>query len=191
MKNLNSLDDLANLLKKFRELVSQEEERITIIAANTVLASFLERIFEKGKATDDSKIGKYDTKEIWISIPIDGVSNSGLKRIGKPKGNPKKAKETKSTMYFPKGYKEFKNKAGRPSNKVNLYLTGDLFLSVKVGKNGDATVIGIVGEEEKRKAEGNEKRFGKDIFSLSNKEKQLYFRTINKEVQKLFKQIFQ
>ncbi|WP_338764173.1 hypothetical protein WAF17_21185 [Bernardetia sp. ABR2-2B] len=191
MKNIDSALDLARLFGQFRELIFQNKERITIIAANAVLASLLERIFEKGKATDGSKIGKYDTKEIWISIPVDGVSNSGLKRIGKPKGKPKKAKETKSTMYFPKGYKEFKDKTGRQSNKVNLYLTGDLFLSIKVGKNGDANVIGIVGEEEKRKAEGNEKRFGKDIFSLSNKEKQLYFRTINKEVQKLFKQIFQ
>lgn len=185
---------LAKVFEKFRMLLQQRENDIRLVAANAVLASFLERIFEKGKATDGSPIGKYSKKEIWIKVPIDGVSNANFEKIGKPKkkkgDTEKKAYPTKETMYFPNGYKEFKEKSGRKSNKVNLYLTGDLFLSVKLGQTADKTVIGIVSEEEKEKAEGNEKRFGKEIFSLSNDEKQLYFRTVNKEIEKLIKQIF-
>ena len=187
---MSEISKITQLLKLLRAKVESETPRIVTTAAFSVLAELQDRIFRDGKAADDSQIGSYSSDEIWIKIPYQGVNNSRFKKKGKPKGKDKKAKETKETMYFVGGYSEFRKKAGRQNDKVDLSLSGELARNVIVGKKGDSIVIGISTSENVKKAESLEKMYKKTIFKLTNEEKSLFLRIINRELETLFKNIF-
>lgn len=187
---MSEISKIVQLLKSLRAKVESETPRIVTTAAFSVLAELQDRIFRDGKAADGSQIGSYSTDEIWIKIPYQGVNNSRLKKKGKPKGKDKKAKETKSTMYFSGGYSEFRKKVGRQNDKVDLSLSGELARNIVVGKKDDSIVIGISTSESVKKAESLEDMYKKPIFELTNEEKSLFLRIINRELETLFKTIF-
>lgn len=187
---MSEIKQFVDKLSRYRMLIESEKERILTTAAFSVLAEMQDRIFDRGEAADGSKIGAYSSDETWIKIPITGVSNSKLKKKGKPKGKPKKSKETKETMYFKNGYSQFRKTVGRQNKNVDLSLTGSLSASIIVGKKNDSIVIGIASEDNVEKAEGNEKRYSKTIFALSNEEKLLFLRIINREIEKINRKIF-
>lgn len=164
--------------KKLENWVQQlrEDEEPMIIAVKDTVGKMAIRIFEKGLASDGSKIGNYDTtKEIW-------ADDSQLARDGDHKG--KHGADNKTT-YF-KNYQELRKKQGRESGFVNLRLTNRLQSEVLnkplnkgfngVGSPGDPEVVGelemvvSVSSQSLKKIQGNEKRFGKNIFNLTKEE---------------------
>lgn len=151
----------------------EEQEIPMIIAVKDTIAQMSVRIFDKGLAADGSKIVSYDTvRELW-------VSDSQLPRAGThtgKTGNPIK------TSYY-ENYKALREQQGRQSGFVNLKLTNRLqseFLNRPLSENitGDPNphktgeleyAVGFT-TEGKKKADGNEKRFGKKIFEASKDE---------------------
>jgi hypothetical protein len=176
--------ELITKLLRLERLILQRKDEIITTAGFELLADVTERIFVNGLAADGSKIGQYSKKEIWIPVPAFGVSNSNLSKTGK------RGKKTKSTKYFKDGYSQFRGETGRQNSFVDLNLSSQLFLSVKFGVSGSGYAIGIVGEEEAKKARGNEKRFGKDIFSLTDEERKKFLSLVSKEYNKILQEIF-
>lgn len=157
------------------------------IATRSVMALQARRIFIQGKASDNSSIGKYSTKDIYIS-----PSNS-------PKKFPLKGKDGKTkfkngnlhkTGYF-KGYEGFRKAIGRPTSPVNLTLSGELLKNFSnANSTGEARPVKInqhyyvvrLRENNFKKVTGNEEHFGKRIFNLSRSEKDKFKEIITKEL---------
>ena len=71
---------------------------------------------------------------------------------------------------MPGGYSEFRTVVGRQNQKVDLFLTGSLSGSIVLGESGNARTIGFLTDGKVEIAEGNQNRFGKTIFAVSNDE---------------------
>lgn len=171
-----SVDQFISNLRLMALRIEREREKIMTVAAHEVLSEMQQRIFSKGVAVDNSMIGQYSNKPIYMPVPMKQVKNKGFKRIGKT------GKKTKKTQYFEGGYKEFRQKAGREANKVNLDLTGSLRLSMAVGNYNNGKVIFFNQPESIKKARGNEERFGKKIFGASKQERELFTNTVAKHI---------
>ena len=178
------VDDFIKRLRELPNKIIQNNIQISVIAANEAMAEMLDRIFVKGLAADGTKIGDYSNDPIYVSVPYPQLRNAGLRKKGR------QGKKTKRSAFFSKGYKEFRQQAGRQSGFVDLNLTGSLFNSVKVGKYQGKVVIFFDQDESIVKAQGNEKRFGKEIFTLSREGIKIVNEAIARELNLLIKQIF-
>ena len=143
---------------KIRQLIQEAARLAELTALNEYVADFSERVFEDGKAADGTMIGVYSERPWNAKEELSGYS--GLLPISKLKGQ----------TFFKGGYKELRGKLGREKEFVNLDLTGSLRLSVKVGQISGNAAVGIVGNEDAKKAKDNEKHFKKVIFGASQPE---------------------
>lgn len=78
--------------------------------------------------------------------------------------------KNRKSQYFSDGYKGYRNAVGRKTEKVDLFLTGTLQRSLQTGIRHGTPALELRGELSIEKAEGNEKRFGKQIFSPTEEE---------------------
>lgn len=141
-------------------------ERVMIGAVNSVLASQKKRIFEQGKASDESKIGNYGTKPISIS-------------------KSRQARQTGKTR-FPGGYLEYKSLTGKEASFVNLQDTGQMMMDlgtsiVGIGEYG----IGFSNSFNGDKSEWNEKKYKKEIFATTEKEDDLFIKVVEFELERI------
>lgn len=154
-----------------RVLEAQNEAAVTSIL--DLQGEMIERVFLKGEDNSNNQIGQYSTKPLYVSLgsQTSQVRKSSLKPKGKFSSEPefKNGKKRKS-QYFPGGYKEYRETVGRKTDRVNLDLTGALMGSIKPGTTYGNPSLGFTSEDEVKKADGNEKRFGKIIFSPSEQE---------------------
>lgn len=157
------------------QLKIEELRKAMETGARDILPDVADRVFTQGKATDGSDIGSYSTKPIYIS----------------KKNSPRSAGIVKKkTLFFPGGYKEFKGAIGRGED-VNLKVFGRLQSDYLTPLKKD-TLKGLSFELKEavnaEKKEGNEKRFGKDIFNLNQVEKDRVVNTISFEVARRIRQ---
>lgn len=152
------------------------------VAVKSVQALQVERIFESGLASDNTKIGQYNsTDPLYVSN-----QNSPIKGSGKGKPNLEgKSKKTKTTYY--ESYKDYRATIGRESGFVNLRLFGRLQSDlanapIQVNEN---TYDVRVSSESYGKLKGNEKRFGKKITRLTDEENKTYLKVLNFELNKI------
>lgn len=164
--------------------------RATTVGAFATLAEFKTRIFTEGKAANGARIGSYDTSPFYASTSnLRGLPKGKFNKKGKGGKNKfKNGKKHKST-YLKSGYKEFRSKTGRQNSKVDLNLTGASQSTVQVGNKGDNVVIGFTDPKRLIILEANERRFKKNIFTLSGKEQQVYQNTVNLEIQEIIQEI--
>jgi hypothetical protein len=158
-----------------QQLQIEELRKAMETGARDILPDVARRVFTDGKASDGSDIGSYSTKSIYIS----------------KKNSPRSAGIVKKkTLFFPGGYKEFKGAIGR-GDEVNLKVFGRLQTDYLTPLKKD-TPKGLTFEVKEtvnaQKIDGNEKRFGKDIFSLTQAEKDKVVNTINFEVARRIRQ---
>ena len=171
----------------------EAQQASLFLGMNNLRADMLKRIFDTGNASDGSKIGSYSTKPIYVSTKGNSqVRSSSLRPKGKNSNEPKfeNGKDRKS-QYFPGGYKEYRSTVGRQSDKIDLRLTGSLQLSIQLGNTDNGQVIAFNNDEQLRKAEGNEKRFGKIIFDPSKEEVDALTEMWEKEVTEAFFKSFE
>lgn len=143
-----------------------QNERTLVAAANSVLAQQKDRIFNKGRASNESQIGNYSTNPISIS-------------------RSRQARQTGKT-YFKGGYREYKGLTGKESAFVNLQDTGQMMMDlgttvVGVGEIG----IGFSNQFNADKSEWAEEKYKKEIFASTDKEDDLFTRVIEFELNKL------
>ena len=141
------------------------------------------RIFNNGQATDGTAIGSYSTTQPEYAdidaFAVKGNFKPEKRKRAVNKGKSPGAKGTlRTTIDLLSGYSELREIQGFQNNYVDLSYSGSLFTSIQVGISGNTINIGFISSSETKKARGNEKHFGKQIFFLSMKEKEM----IKKEV---------
>ena len=167
-----TINDLINEMERTIVKLGSEEvaNRVGIAVCNSVESSIKRRVFNDGLSTDGGKIGDYSTKPIYVNKDgYTGLPNR-FKPVGKTRsGNFKNGNERKS-KYYSGGYKEFRNDVGRQTSYVDLELTSSMRLAFVTGRTGKGYAVGFINREQSQKAVGNEKRFGKLIFSPNRDE---------------------
>lgn len=157
----NGYDVLINDLNKLIQT-----ERVFLAATSTVLAAQKKRIFQDGKSATEAQIGTYSTKPISIS----------------------KSKQSRSTgkTYFKGGYREYKSLTGKGSSYVNLRNTDQMQMDLTAQVVGPKEFgIGFTNEFNANKAEWNETKYNKDIFSTTEREDQIFLQVVEYEINKL------
>ena len=143
-----------------------QTDRIMVATLNSVLAEHKDRIFEEGKAADNSKIGNYSTEPISIS------RKNQSRQTGK--------------TYFKGGYKEYKGLIGKGNSTVNLRNTDQMRMDYTVhvlDKNEYG--LGFSNDFNANKAEWNEERFDKNIFDESAEDAKVFDKVFQFELNKI------
>lgn len=161
---------MSKFVDDIRDAISMENIRNAMrTAARDVLPDAADRIFTKGLDSDNADIGQYSTNPIYIS----------------KKNSPRNAgRDTGKSLFFPGGYKEFKEAIGRGS-RVNLKLFGRLqsdYLSSKEINTPLGIKYDLKEQDNIDKKEWSEEHFGKDIFSLTTAEEQTVQRVFQFEL---------
>lgn len=148
--------DLATALVKLTADIQTQLPIALLSAFSDVFSQHKRRIFNKGEAADNTKIGNYSTKPAWF-----GVDSFAVKSAFKP------AKGRKSVK-LNDGYKGLRELQGFQVEKVDLQYSNALFISYQYQPKGNGSIdVGFSDRENYKKARGNEKRFKKTIFYLS------------------------
>lgn len=155
-------NELLNIVTKVNNAV--RSPRIRTLAISTVLAKQKERIFQRGESSSGAKIGTYGTK------PISIAKNRQARNTGK--------------TFFKSGYAEYKTAIGKNPGYVNLVNTGQMQADYGLIVNGDLLAFGFQNDVNGDKAGWIETKYGKDIFSLTDPEFELYINTILYELDK-------
>lgn len=188
-----SIEDKILQLKKVLDELQDDRNikaRVTTVGAFAVLADFKTRIFTDGKAASGARIGSYSTSPFYASSSnLRGLPKGKFNKKGKGGKNKFKNKKPHKSTYLKSGYKEFRSKTGRQSSKVDLNLTGASQQTVQVGTKGGDVVIGFTDPKRLIILEANERRFRKDIFSLSSNEQQVYQETVQDEMEEIIREI--
>lgn len=138
-------------------------DRVMVAAVNTVLSAQKKRIFQDGKTADEAQIGTYSTNPISIS------KKNQAKNTGK--------------TYFKGGYREYKSLTGKNASYVTLWNTGQMMQDLSTQIVGPKEYgIGFTNEFNADKAEWNEGKYKKDIFSTTEKEDELFLQVVDFEL---------
>lgn len=168
------------LNEHIKELERKQKEAIGVVGKAMKVAVFathsnvVSRIFDDGKASDESKIGAYnDSNPIYVNPKIS------------PKAFPTKGKNgaNNKTGYF-ESYKDYKQSIGQPTSYVDLQLFGTMRrdFANSVQRIDEVTFAeGFSDEKNVLKMQGNESRFSKTIFQHTDQENQFYLETFNDE----------
>ena len=156
------------------------------IAAQDTHVKMVTRIFDEGKNTEGSEIGKYNSTD-----PLYVNPNNSPKKFP-TKGKTGKSKfangESHKTGYF-ESYKAYREKVGRETEHVNLTLFGILRNDFGKGvvKLSNVSYISKVSQKEnKDKIDGAEDRYG-DIFKLSKEERENFKEVLEFETLEILK----
>jgi hypothetical protein len=186
---------LSDYIKKLQKLVlvlGDDEllaKRIGIPATLAVEAEYKVRIFKEGEATNGSNIGKYSNTPFYAGKDsLKGLPKGKFKPVGKNGRSRFKNGKPKKTRYLKGGYGEFRDRAGRQSKNVDLNLTGASERSIRTGLKGSKVVLGFTSKERFDILRGNEKRFKKDILTLSKKERVTFIDAAEREISFLIRQ---
>jgi hypothetical protein len=173
-------------IKKIRRSIQVLKTGIPIgVASQDTHVKMVERIFEKGKNALDSQIGQYnDSKPLYVNPDKSPKKFSTKGANGKSKF---KNGKTKKTGYF-KSYKDYRQKIGRPTGKVNLVLSGNLQsdFGKAVTKVNNLKYTATAREENEDKISGLEEKYG-NIFRITPKERTNFKQVLSDELIKLLK----
>lgn len=170
-----------DFVKYFTELEEALKEAIAeaeLVAILQIEADFKRRIFNEGKATNGSPIGKYNKD---FSIIYQGGNNT-LNKLAKRRV---KGFEGQRVNYI-----ELRKKAGRQVAYVDLQFTDKLFNSINKQFYNGHWILAFTDAERLQVARANEFNFKKIIFEPSEEEKkaseEAYMEHIRIKIQELF-----
>lgn len=152
---------------KGRLLSAQENSALLRTMGTYLKASNLERIHMEGKGVNEGLIGQYDTDPMYVNPKKSPRKFPPMGKTGRTKFKSGKPHKTK---YFAQGYKGFRAAVGRDATKVNLHLTGTLLKSFVMEQDGNDIVLGFNSEYGSDVSAGNEQRFGKKIWGVTQKD---------------------
>jgi len=158
------------------------------IAAQSIHALRIRRIFHVGLNSSAGQIGSYNTTtELW-------VSDDQLRRAGTHRG--KTGKPTKTSYY--KSYKELKAQQGFGNDRVNLRMTNNLqseFANTNISASSNSVPNNaspikvnvnkyIERIDNEGKLKGIDARYG-DVFGFTKGEITKFYKTYNEEATKI------
>lgn len=140
------------------------DNKVVAKVAQVVWGNNIRRIHNEGNAVNESSIGKYGIKPLYVN-----PKKSPKKFTPKGKSGESKFKNGKShkTKYFPKGYKGFRAEIGRRVDKVNLSLSGRLEKEFTLQPRGKDWVVGFSSVEANDLRLALEKKYNKAIWGVS------------------------
>jgi len=163
---INKMDSIIDLLNK--EMINAEE-----VAMRQLIAKYTERIFNRGAATDESRIGNYSKKPMLTgskNFRTQAKANAFFKskpefrRVKTPSGN-------RALAIVKGGYSEFRTLNGLQNAFVDTEFRGDLFRSIQVGNLNGHFVLGFNSLIQAKKAQNLEIHFKKKIYEPTVEEK--------------------
>ena len=161
--------DLSQLnIAQTMEKLQSVTDTVMRTVATSMLGEVKTRIHERGEAADGSDIGQYNTTNPLYVNPKN--SPRGFVPVGKRGAVKfKSAGLPHKTRYFD-SYKDFRTEIGRPVDKVNLSLSGQLNSQFVVIATDDGYGLGWNNSEMPERAEGLTKKYGKEIWALTDTE---------------------
>lgn len=197
MANLNP-EELKRKLVSVVQNVLEAQAQAVNEGMIELRAELIDRIFQHGLDADNSPIGGYSTKPIYVSVSqTSQIRGSSLKPSGKgsKKGQRGKAQfkngKPRKSQYMPGGYKEFRNVVGRQNSKVDLFLTGSMRGNIVNGTRQNGVTLEFLNDEQVQKARGNEKRFSKTIFAPTEQELEIVVKKWEDDVTNAFFKSFE
>ena len=188
MEMKSNMTEVITLLVSRINSVAQgvaNHSKIARIASESILSEVVERIHTKGLASDNTAIGKYSTKPIYVSTS----SNVGSKKafgapVGKTGVDMFKSGKKHRSRYFQGGYNEFKTSIGRNQlGSVNLTLSGQMQNQLAVLPTNGGWGIGFQNAELLKRAVMFEtQKYKKQIWALTADEKNMLKEVITFEV---------
>lgn len=178
----SNAEQVINKLKS-KLLSTDSRDKLILTIAQSVYASNLDRIHNKGKNVKEGNIGQYNTNK-----PLYVNPNKSPKKF-KPKGRRGeevfKSGKPHKTKFFP-SYGAFRGFIGKEHNFVNLQLTGTLLADWTMEKNpnGLGYVIGFKSKKEGEIAKGHEKKYKSLIWGISNRDRKVISQIIKNWVQR-------
>ena len=188
----SDLGSITVLLRSIAKVINANNKRIQLVALKDLEGRYKLRIFNKGLGSNGRNIGKYSTKDILIGRSSFPFKGAGQKVLGSKK---KRAALKWVTLggrrlaVLPGGYKKIRELSGRQTSKVDLEFTSDLRNGIQIGNNGNDLVFGFIKDLQRLKAEGNEGRFNKPIFSVSKIEEKAIEKAVVREIDKLISKL--
>ncbi len=180
-------NELIQQLRNVTSIVARDVNKAKIIAIKELDAEYHNRIFTKGKSTAGMKIGKYGTNPMYAPVSGGRAGSQVASSKLKPKGKNGKAKfkngRVRKSMYMAGGYKEYRETVGRQTETVDLNLTGNLSTQITTGRTKQGVVLGFVDDDSSNLADKLEAKYGKDIFSVSDREEEAVLQTIKEVIQ--------
>lgn len=172
---------------------SKLAERGMIAATEGMMASYIDRIYEKGLDSNDSKTGDYSRKPGYFTKQ-QFVRTGAFKPVGKTgetkftKG--KKAGKNHQSMYLKGGYGELREIQGRQSQTIDASYTGSLRINTTAARiSEDVYCIALTSEAESKKRKGLEKQKGKAIFSPSKSDVEAFGAALDAEIEQIRKDL--
>lgn len=176
-------DKIKEFVSKFDNLVADTFESATI----NLEADMRVRIFDESEDKNGGGLGSYSTKAAYFGKKQFAVQGA-FKGQGK---NPKVIKEKPpKTMYLEGGYKELRAIQGRPTDRVDLQYTYDLFLTgigVDFTKGYQVIFKNKLSEDKGR---GFEERKGLKVFSPSQEESDKTIKFVGTHILDGLKEVF-
>lgn len=182
------LDIVGNLLKNQRFIINE----VMVAAGRVMWGEFVRRVFVLGQDASGGAIGAYSKKPAYFSPNQRGIAGVPKPRIALPKTFQGKGRKPAlklegkngdtvfkngkphKTAYLANGYFQFRKAYGRQNNFVDLNLTGTLLSSVQLATTSNGILLFFAAKKQAEIARGNEAKFGKDIFSISTIEANVF-----------------
>lgn len=179
------------LIKKQRtafNAIIQKDEPLRL-AALTAHKDATLRIFTDGRNSNGGNIGQYATSPPMYINPKTSPGNvRKLAPVGKHGDKVFKNGKPHKTAYVD-SYKDYRNKIGRKTDKVNLVLSGDLQSDYANGRVSNPTpkkvdahtyVVTLAREVNQKKRDGLEDKYG-TVFFHTKDEQAKFFKIANLE----------
>ncbi len=179
----NATQVVANIQNKLKKASDVNKLQRTI--GSFLFASNIRRIHLNGLDVGMKQIGHYSLKPIYINPKNSPKSFEPIGKNGRMYFITNKADREKfesafgirmqgkkhQTRYFKAGYFGFRALIGRDISKVNLDLTHRLKLDFAMVQQGKNCVLGFRSSYGTNVSSGNEIRFGRQIWGISDQDK--------------------
>ena len=178
--------------------------------ANNLFKEIRKRVFTEGKNSDDSSIGQYSVKPMYVAkemfakpgafsprgkkgevgdklVPTYQLKRGVIKPTNRQIKNYSVVKannQPRKTMYLPQGYKELRDIQALRTDVVDLTYRGDLKKDFAIAKDGQAYLIGFKTKPESTKRLALERQFG-PIFYATQEERNKYLQAASFSLNRL------
>jgi len=157
-KKMNLSEYSISIKQVSKNITDNLDTYVKLPAVITGAALVVQR-FSEGFDVNGNKIGDYSTKKLYASKDMFEGHDSYFK--------PEKGRKT---MTFDDGYAGLRRYVKLQANTVDLVYSTSLAKSVQGVLYGKDAAIAILGKDSVDKSIGNEKRFNKTIFDVSESE---------------------
>lgn len=158
------------------------------LASSSATAEMITRVFVKGQNETGDTFQYNSTDPLYVNpvtspgkkFPTKGKTGSDTFKSGK------KAGQKHKTGWF-ENYKSYRDTIGRPTDKVNFDLSGDLRSSISNGLrrvNNNEYVLEIKRPNDVKKRSGLDERYD-NVFGINKAEEALFQRVYADEIIKL------